>query len=340
MRKKILSVLGILVFAGLIYGVYRNSSVEETDTSISKTGFYFDTVIKITLYNSDDADYLDGCFALADKYENLLSATIESSDVSKINAANGSPVTVSPETAELIREGIDYGTLSSGQFDITIGKLSSLWDFSENPGIVPDADAIASAVSTINYQNITVSGNTVTLNDLDEAIDLGGIAKGFIADKMKAYLNENGITSGIINLGGNVLIIGPKEDGSDYRIGIQKPFSDTGTALATVFIPDGTVVSSGVYERYFKKDGVLYHHLLNPKTGYPYENDLTGVTIICSRSVDGDGLSTTCFSLGLEDGMKLIESLPDTEAIFITSDGELHTSSGIGTTIPFQMMQE
>ena len=124
MRKKILSVLGILVFAGLIYGVYRNSSVEETDTSISKTGFYFDTVIKITLYNSDDADYLDGCFALADKYENLLSATIESSDVSKINAANGSPVTVSPETAELIREGIDYGTLSSGQFDITIGKLS------------------------------------------------------------------------------------------------------------------------------------------------------------------------------------------------------------------------
>jgi thiamine biosynthesis lipoprotein len=340
MRKKILSVLGILVFAGLIYGVYRNSSVEETDTSISKTGFYFDTVIKITLYNSDDADYLDGCFALADKYENLLSATIESSDVSKINAANGSPVTVSPETAELIREGIDYGTLSSGQFDITIGKLSSLWDFSENPGIVPDADAIASAVSTIHYQNITVSGNTVTLNDPDAAIDLGGIAKGFIADKMKAYLNENGITSGIINLGGNVLIIGPKEDGSDYRIGIQKPFSDTGTALATVSIPDGTVVSSGVYERYFKKDGVLYHHLLNPKTGYPYENDLTGVTIICSRSVDGDGLSTTCFSLGLEDGMKLIESLPDTEAIFITSDGELHTSSGIGTTIPFQMIQE
>ena len=340
MRKKILSVLGILVFAGLIYGVYRNSSVEETDTSISKTGFYFDTVIKITLYDSDDADYLDGCFALADKYENLLSATIESSDVSKINAANGSPVTVSPETAELIREGIDYGTLSNGQFDITIGKLSSLWDFSENPGIVPDADAITSAVSTINYQNITVSGNTVTLNDSDAAIDLGGIAKGFIADKMKAYLNENGITSGIINLGGNVLIIGPKEDGSDYRIGIQKPFSDTGTALATVSIPDGTVVSSGVYERYFKKDGVLYHHLLNPKTGYPYENDLTGVTIICSRSVDGDGLSTTCFSLGLEDGMKLIESLPNTEAIFITSDGELHTSSGIGTTIPFQMMQE
>lgn len=340
MRKKLLSVLGILCFAGLILGVYYNSSVEKTDSSISKTGFYFDTVIKVTLYDSDDTDYLDGCFALADKYEKLFSTTIETSDVAKINASGGSPVTVSPETTELIREGINYGTLSGGQFDITIGNLSSLWDFSENPGIIPNADAITAAVSTIDYQNITLSENTVTLNDPNTAIDLGGIAKGFIADKMKAYLNENGIKSGIINLGGNVLTIGPKEDGSDYRIGIQKPFSDTGTALATVSISDGTVVSSGVYERYFEKDGVLYHHLLNPKTGYPYENDLTGVTIICSNSVDGDGLSTTCFSLGLDEGMKLIESLPDTEAVFITSEGEIHTSSGIGTTIPFQLISE
>ncbi len=340
MRKKLLSVLGILCFAGALFAVYRNASVEETDTSISKTGFYFDTVIKITLYDPDDADYLDGCFALADKYENLFSTTISTSDVAKINAAEGTPVTVSPETAELIREGLHYGDVSDGHFDITIGKLSSLWDFSENPGIVPDADAISTAVATIDYHNVSISGNSVTLSNPDAAIDLGGIAKGFIADKMKDYLNENGVTSGIINLGGNVLTIGPKEDGSDYRIGIQKPFSDTGTALATVSIHDGTVVSSGVYERYFEKDGTLYHHILNPKSGYPYENDLTGVTIICARSVDGDGLSTTCFSLGLDDGMKLIESLSDTEAIFITSDGELHTSSGIGTTIPFQLMEE
>lgn len=340
MRKKIVSVIGILCFIGILLIFYKNSSLEETDTTISKTGFYFDTVIKITLYDTDNETYLDECFALAEKYENLLSTTITESDVSKINASGGTPVVVSDETRELIEYGIYYGNLSSGNFDITVGKLSSLWDFSDNSGTVPDADAIASAVSTIGYQDINLTDNTVTLCNPDASIDLGGIAKGFIADKMKAYLNENGVTSGIINLGGNVLTLGEKEDGSDYIIGIQEPFSDTGTALATVSVKDATVVSSGVYERYFKKDGKLYHHILNPKTGYPYENDLTGVTIICEHSVDGDGLSTTCFSLGLTDGMKLIESLPNTEAIFITSDGELHTSSGIGTTIPFELLTE
>lgn len=119
----------------------------------------------------------------------------------------------------------------------------------------------------------------------------------------------------MINLGGNVLTLGDKPDGSNYNIGIQKPFSDDGTAIASVEVSDETVVSSGVYERYFYVGDNFYHHILNPKTGYPYDNNLLGVTIICPKSVDGDGLSTTCFALGLEDGMKLIESLDDTEAI-------------------------
>lgn len=127
-----------------------------------------------------------------------------------------------------------------------------------------------------------------------------------------------------INLGGNVLTLGDKPDGSNYNIGIQKPFSDDGTAIASVEVSDETVVSSGVYERYFYVGDNFYHHILNPKTGYPYDNNLLGVTIICPKSVDGDGLSTTCFALGLEDGMKLIESLDDTEAIFITD--QLRTS--------------
>ena len=135
------------------------------------------------------------------------------------------------------------------------------------------------------------------------------------------------------------MTLGPKKDGSDYKIGIQKPFAENGEALAAVSIQDATVVSSGVYERYFKKDGILYHHILNPKDGYPYQNDLTSVTIVCKNSVDGDGLSTVCFSLGLTDGMKLIESLPDTEAVFITNNNQIHTSSGIGTTIPFEVLE-
>ena len=340
MRKKLLSVLGIIIFIFILILFEKKGLSNETNTSIYKSGFYFDTIITITLYDTNDEAYLDECFALADKYEHLLSASRTDSDVSKINAANGNPVTVSDETIALLERGIYYGDLSEGRFDITVGKLSSLWDFSHNEGTIPDEDAIKDALATIDYHNIQINGNTVTLKNPTSAIDLGGIAKGYIADEMKAYLNEQGITSGTINLGGNVLTIGPKANDEDYRIGIQKPFAEDGDALAAISIKDASVVSSGVYERYFEKNGTLYHHILNPKDGYPYQNELLGVTIICKNSVDGDGLSTVCFSLGLADGLQLIESLPDTEAIFITNDNEIHTTSGIGTTIPFEILNE
>lgn len=306
--------------------------------SVSKSDFYFNTVITITLYGEENASYIDDCFKLASHYENLFSNTIADSDISKINNANGTPVTVDDDTIELLQKGIYYGDLSLGQFDITIGKLSSLWDFPNNSGTVPSESDIEATLSTIDYHAIVIDGNEVSLSNPDAMIDLGGIAKGYIADKMKDYLNEKDITSGMINLGGNVLTLGDKPDGSNYNIGIQKPFSDDGTAIASVEVSDETVVSSGVYERYFYVGDNFYHHILNPKTGYPYDNNLLGVTIICPKSVDGDGLSTTCFALGLEDGMKLIESLDDTEAIFVTDDYELHTTSGIGSNIPFHEM--
>ncbi|MGN0342002.1 MAG: FAD:protein FMN transferase [Roseburia sp.] len=296
---------------------------------ISKTGFYFDTVITITLYDNAQADLLDQCFALAHRYELLFSTTIEESDISRINASAGEPVTVSHETIELLQQGISYGDISGGRFDITIGALSSLWNFSDNSGVVPEDENIQEALQTVDYHSIRIDGNTVTLLNPDTRIDLGGIAKGYIADHMKTYLCEHGVTSGIINLGGNVLVIGAKTDGSAYTIGIQKPFEDTGSAIASLKITDQSVVSSGVYERYFETDDTLYHHILDPQTGYPYNNHLLGVSIICDSSVDGDALSTTAFSMGLFQGMAFIESLPDTEAIFITDDYALHTTSGI-----------
>lgn len=310
----------------------------KTQEPISKTGFYFDTVITLTLYDSKQEELLEGCFALADKYEKMLSATIDSSDVSNINQAKGEPVTVNPETLELLQKGLDYGALSEGRFDVTIGNLSSLWDFTENEGAVPNDADIQTAVSTVDYRNVEINGNQVSLRNPDSSIDLGGIAKGYIADKMKEYLLDQGITSGIINLGGNVLVIGDKPDNTPFTIGIQTPFDSEGSSIATVKIEDMTVVSSGIYERYFTIDDKLYHHILDTSTGYPYDNDLLSVSIICQNSVDGDGLSTTCFSLGLEKGMELVESLENTEAIFITSDYEIHTSSGMGETIPFELM--
>ena len=297
-----------------------------TSDPLTKSGFYFDTIITLTLYHTTDESLLNACFSIADACEKRFSATLPDSEVSQINQSYGSPVTVSDETITLLKKGLEYCELSRGGFDITIGKLSSLWNFSESSSSLPDPDAIEAAVSTVDYHGILISGNKVTLKNPDTAIDLGAIAKGYIADRMKEYLNEQGVTEGTINLGGNVLCIGPKQDGSNYRIGIQMPFEKQGTAAAVVEVTDQTVVSSGVYERYMTVDDRLYHHILNPATGYPYENGLLGVTVICRDSADGDGLSTTCFSLGLEDGMKLIESLPDTEAVFITEDYEFHCS--------------
>lgn len=343
--KKYLKHLSLLLILCMFSAALSGCSLPSSEQTISKSGFYFNTVIQITLYKSSYESLLEDCFSLADTYESYFSNTVSDSDISNINNADGAFVEVHDETIELLKKGIYYGDLSDGNFDITIGKLSDLWNFStyalldEVPeSAVPTDDEIQEALKTVDYKGVTIDGNKVALSNPDSKLDLGGIAKGFIADKMKAYLEENGVESGMINLGGNVLTLGKKADGSSYTIGIQKPFSEDGEAIASVEVADKTVVSSGVYERYYEIGDKFYHHILNPHTGYPYDNHLLGVTIICDDSVDGDGLSTTCFTLGLDDGMALIESLTDVEAIFITDDYELHTSSGMGTTIPYQAL--
>ena len=301
------------------------SACSSSREPISKQGFLLDTVIQITLYDTGNESLLDESFAVREKYEQLLSKTVATSDVSRINQAEGKPVTVSDETIALIQKSLTYSELSDGAFDITIAPLSSLWDFKDKKTI-PDSQDIEKAKNLVDYHTISISGNTVTLLNPKASIDLGAIAKGYIADKIKDYLVSKNVKSGLINLGGNVLTIGTKPDGSAWNIGIQKPFDEQNAAITSVHLSDESVVTSGVYERYFKQDGVIYHHILDAKTGYPFQNGLLGVTIISEQSVDGDALSTTCFALGLQKGMELIRSLPDIDAIFITDDYQLHDS--------------
>ena len=199
----------LTIFVCLLSALFF-AACQKQDTSVSKTGFYFDTVIKVTLYDADAEPELESCFALADKYEKLLSATKKGSDIWNINHAKGKPVVVSKETISMLQKAIDYSELSDGAFDITIGELSSLWDFGENKDTVPSQKDINAALPTVDYHNIEISDNTVTLKNPKTQIDLGGIAKGYIADQMKAQLRSDGITEGIINLGGNVLTVGPK----------------------------------------------------------------------------------------------------------------------------------
>ncbi len=318
MKKYNYVLLFLLLIPVLLTGCSKNQE------RVSKTGLLFDTVVTVTLYGDHKEELLEECFALGEEYEQLLSRTIETSEISRINQAHGEPVTVSGDTMELIQKGLYYSELSGGAFDITIAPVSSLWDFKADTPKVPDAQAIAEAVANVDYHTVHTEGRRVWLDNPKAALDLGGIAKGFIADKLKSFLVEKGETSGIIDLGGNILTIGKKPDGTEYNIGVQYPFQERNEVITSVSVTDSSMVSSGVYERYFYEDGILYHHILNPATGYPYENDLVSVTILSPCSVDGDGLSTTCFALGLEKGMELIEGLDGIEAIFITEDEELH----------------
>ena len=321
-RKKILLAL-ILATAIVIISFIYNHYIAKPEP-IAKNGFYFNTVIAIQLNDTTDGSLIDDCFALADTYEHYFSRTLEGSDIYNINHADGAPVQVHGETAELIRAGIAYGNLSGGLFDISIGALTELWNIPENEGVVPDKEAIKKAAATVDYTQIVVDGNTVTLKNPDAKLDLGGIAKGYAADQMKAYLNAHGAKEGFINLGGNVLTLGEKSDGTPYRIGIRKPFSEEGETVTAVDVKDQSVVTSGRYERYFEKDGQIYHHILDPVTGYPYENDLNAVTVLSESSMEGDALSTVCFALGMEKGMEFIESMPGADAIFIDRENNLH----------------
>lgn len=320
MKKK--HFLPIVLIAALLLG---GCSTPKAHEELSVTGLYFDTVVQIHVWGAKRS-VLEHCEELCSYYERLLSKEIETSEISRINAAGGAPTEVSEETAELIQKGLYYSELTDGKFDITIASLSNLWDFHENAGgNLPTEQELAAARPLVDYRNVRVEGNTVTLLVPGMELDLGGIAKGYIADRLKDYLISEGVEHAYINLGGNVLLVGSRYDGTDYRIGIQKPFDENGQTITSVEVSDCSVVSSGIYQRYFEKDGKLYHHILNPETGYPYENNLLQVTILSDSSADGDALSTCCFALGLEEGSKLVESLENVQAIFVTDDYEIYT---------------
>lgn len=320
--KKV-SILSITI---LLLLAFISCSSPRKDEKLSVTGIYFDTVIQIDAWGVSTS-VLDECNKICENYELLFSNKIGTSEISQINASAGSPVLVSQETIDLISLGLNYCELSGGKFDITIAPLSDLWNFTDNAEhTVPDAGAIEEACSHVDYRKVLVDKKacTVTLQDPQAKIDLGGIAKGYIADRLKEYLKKEGVEHALINLGGNVLTLGASFDGSPFRIGIQKPFDVQNTPIDIVEIQDRSVVSSGVYQRYFEKEGRLYHHILNPETGYPYANELLQATVITDSSADGDALSTCCFALGLEEGSALIESLKDVQAVFVTEDYRLH----------------
>lgn len=306
---------------------------------LSDTQFLLNTVVTISLYDKQDEVVLKGAFDLCRRYENLLSKTVENSDVYRINHSEGKPVEIDLDTARLLEEGIGYRGVSQGMFDITAGSLTSLWDFTSGEKNVPSPEKIAQSLTCVGKGEIVIKKNAdkavVTVADRVE-IDLGGIAKGYIGDQITRFLKEQGVGSAIVNLGGNLSLIGKRMDKNPFAIGIRDPLGEAGDYIASVKGEDISIVSSGSYERSFEKDGVFYHHILNPFTGYPVESDLAGVTIICKEGTRADAMSTICFLEGEEKGRALAEIEEGLEAIFVTKDGKVTYTTGLQENIQLE----
>ena len=328
------------------------ASAGRPDPCVTRSGFCFDTLISITIYNStndrlnsinsnagteipyngaSDEALLDECFDMCSRYEGLLSMTVSGSDISKINAAAAQEaVPVSSDTIDFIEAAVHYYELSHGRLDISVAPLTQQWTDARNNGTPPDDDTIASLLPHTGLDKLTYdrSRNIVTKSDTRLMLDPGALGKGFVADRLRELLLSRGVTSAIISLGGNIVTIGSKPDGSDFRIGIKQPFSEHNDIAASLRVKNRSVVTSGVYERCFLYEDRLYHHILDPADGRPADTDLYSATIISESSLDGDALSTICLLIGSEDAEALIENTPGIEAVFITKDNELIYTEG------------
>ena len=353
-RRRFIALAGACLGAALMGGCHRSSndpvgpddvdgdplptgggSTAATTQMIAAVDFYFDTVCQVSA--NLPQEQVDGALDLCGFYEGLFSRTIEGSDISRINVAAGAAVQVDAETCEIIGKALAYCEASGGLFDISIGAVTALWDFKE--GIVPDEAAIAAALPHVGWRGVKVdaAARTVQLDDPQARLDLGGIAKGYIADKLIAYLRDCGATSACVNLGGNVMTLGRKLDGSLWRVGVQDSSDPKGilagqeqSIMATVECGGESVVTSGLYERVFEKDGRRYWHILDPRTGYPVETDVVSATIVSAESIDGDGYTKPLFMWEQERIEAFFAAHPQLQGLVVRGDGSKWMSPGAG----------
>lgn len=309
-----------------------NESQYETLEPMSETYFIFDTIVNVKIYDTratkDNLKDIDDILKNIDK---KISRNQETSEISKVNAQSGiAPVQVSDDTYDLVNKALDYAKRTDGLFDPAIGKLVGLWNIGHEGAHVPPTADIEEALKLCDYSKIEMNDATheIYLQEKGMDIDLGSIGKGYAADVIYDYLSEKGFHSAIIDLGGNVFAMGSKPGGKKWTIGVQDPDKERGNPIGTIQVEDKTIVTSGIYERFFIENGKLYQHIINPTTGYPVENNISSVTIVTNRSTDADALSTTLFVLGIDEGLKFIENTPDTEALFISKDKKLYGTSG------------
>lgn len=319
------SLLALLLLAAL---VMSGCTAQAEKTTASAT--YFNTAVMFTLYDAPSG-LVDELMKECERYEKLLSRTIEGSDVSRINGANGETVTVDPETWEILRRAKEISAMTGGAFSVTIAAETTQWDFTGGTKRMPTDEERLAAIELVDDNQLVLGeNNTVTLPK-GMMIDLGGIAKGYIADRL-AEMVRGKVSGAILNFGGNVYLIGHKPDGTPFRTGVANP-KNSATHLVVITLTDQSVVTSGTYERYFTRDGVTYHHILDPETGLPAETNLAGATIILESSMDADAIATACIVFGLEQSLSFLNE-HDIDGVLIDGDNNVYVTKNLADRYP------
>lgn len=292
------------------------------------------TICSIRVYDGYNRNAVNQVFSRLNEITVTMSANDEGTVLDRLNRAAGiAAIQLPDDLFYVISSAIHYAELSNSAFNPAIGPLVKLWNIGMDDERIPLLSEIDEVLPFMDYHDIQIDGiaRTAFLAKKGMALDLGAIVKGYAADQASSILKSGGVKAAIIDLGGNILVMGKKPDGKAWNVGVQNPYDSRGSYIGIIAAePDTSIVTSGIYERYFLgDDGEHYHHILDGKTGYPIQNGLVSTTIVCASSIDADALSTTLFTMGLEDGMALAESLEGVEAIFIAEPRVVYLSSGL-----------
>lgn len=348
-KKFIFAILILLIIISGIYFIGRdtpNNSVSNSEPNNSSevtksegSEFLMDTLVRVRIHDENSDQVLEEALNKLGYLEKLFSKTIEDSDINKINSNAGvKPVEVNEETYNLLEEANNFAEITGGVFDPTIGPLVSLWGIGTEDEQIPTEEEIEETLDKIDYKKIEFQeDNKIFLTDEDMSLDLGAIAKGYAADYVINYLNEKDVDSAFINMGGNVSVHRDKVDGSLWKVGIQDPVRNRGNIIAAIEGEDISVVTSGNYERYFMEDGVRYHHIINPETGYPARKGIISSTVISNNSSYADALSTSFYILGVEKSFQIAKGMEDVNIVLITEDDKAYVSEELKGEITFSV---
>lgn len=328
------ALLLLLVATGCSSGT-KEETVRMREEPYYQEKFLMGTYVRIRIYDDGKEAAMKPAFERIQELADKITINQKGSEIDAINAEAGvKPVKVSDDIYSLLKTAYKYSEETNEAFNMTIGAVTQLWRIGFDDARKPAQSEIDEALKHIDYKKVKFDDQekTVYLEDKDMIIDLGAIAKGYITDEAVKVLKANGVTTAVVDLGGNVFVLGHSFRGEKqpWNVGIQDPNQSRGTVVGTIKETNKTVVTSGIYERFLEVDGVKYHHLFNSKTGYPFDNDIAGVSIVTNKSIDGDALSTSVFAMGTKKGLAFVEAMDDgTQAIFVSKDDKVYITKGL-----------